>query len=108
MSITRVGSTEKFASGWETIFAGKQAAAQQGKKSAKSPAGQGGKKSKKKPKKDKRAAKAVAPAAPGLPKKPKKRPKAVSPTGPGDEVAKRSAAKRKGTTRTKRPRPSLR
>ena len=105
MSITRVGSTKKFANGWDGIFTaksgrkkgkGKKAAAK--KPSAKTAAK---KSSKKKP------AKIVAPTAPGVLKKSPSRPKVAKAGGPGDEKSKKSAAKRTSKTRTKRAAPEL-
>jgi hypothetical protein len=103
MSITRVGSTKKFADGWDGIFTVKPGQ-KKGKKAAKKPSAKTAakKSSKKKP------AKIVAPTAPGvLKKKPQPRPKIAKASGPGDEKAKKSAAKRTSKTRTKRAAPEL-
>jgi hypothetical protein len=100
MSITRVGSTKKFANGWDGIFTAKPGR----KKAAKKPSAKTAakKSSKKKP------AKIVAPTAPGvLKKKSQPRPKAAKASGPGDEKTKKSAAKRTSKTRTKRAAPEL-
>ncbi len=96
MSITRVGSTKKFADGWDNIFTGKSGK----KKSA-------GKKAAAKSK-GKKAAKNSAPAPAGnLATKRAKKHAGGKGKGPGDEEAKKSAAKRKSKTRTKRPKPAL-
>lgn len=108
MSITRVGSTKKFAVGWDGIFAGKKAALK-GKKTASSKAtgktssGKSGRKAT-----AKKPAKIVAPTAPGvLKKKAKHRPTVGKSGAPGDEKTKKSAAKRTSKTRTKRAAPEL-
>jgi hypothetical protein len=109
MSITRVGSTKKFAVGWDGIFTSKKASAK-GKKSAssKSTAQKASGKSGRKATAKKKPAKIVAPTAPGvLKKKAKQRPTGGKTGGPGDEKAKKSAAKRTSKTRTKRAAPEL-
>jgi hypothetical protein len=101
MSITRVGSTKKFANGWDGIFTAKPARKKAvGKKaSAKTAAKESAKK---------KPAKIIAPTAPGvLKKKSHPRPKVAKAGGPGDEKSKKSAAKRTSKTRTKRPAPEL-
>jgi hypothetical protein len=108
MSITRVGSTKKFADGWDNIFsgagkgkAGKKAAAKvAGKKSAARKTAKAKGKSK--------SAKNVAPApAAHVPstKKEKKNEGRGKKHGLGDESAKKSAAKRTSKTGKKRPAP---
>jgi hypothetical protein len=102
MSITRVGSSKKFADGWDGIFT--ESGRKKSKKAApKKPSAKAAakKSSKKKP------AKIVAPTAPGVLKKSKQRPKVAKAGGPGDEKAKKSAAKRTSKTRTKRAAPEL-
>jgi hypothetical protein len=106
MSITRVGSTKKFANGWDGVFTAKPGRKKgKGKKfAAKKPSAKTAakKSSKKKP------AKIVAPTAPGvLKQKSQPRPKVAKSGGPGDEKAKKSAAKRTSKTRTKRAAPEL-
>jgi hypothetical protein len=103
MSITRVGSTKKFANGWDGIFTAKPGR-KKGKKAVKKPSAKTAakKSSKKKP------AKIVAPTAPGvMKKKSQPRPKVAKAGGPGDEKSKKSAAKRTSKTRTKRAAPEL-
>jgi hypothetical protein len=108
MSITRVGSTKRFAEGWDNIFSGggkkkssKNATAKSaGKKSATRKAAKAKGKSK--------SAKNVAPApAAHVPstKKGKQNEGRGKKHGPGDEKAKKSAAKRKSKTGKKRPAP---
>ncbi len=114
MSITRVGSTQKFSAGWDGIFAGargKKAAKKSAKKAAKKPAEKkpAAKKAASKPAVGKKAAKQSAPPAPDRPKKKRatKRPAIGENQGPGDDVTKKVAAKRTGKTRTKRSAPVL-
>lgn len=108
MSITRVGSTKKFADGWDGIFSGSRGKSTAGMPTKKKAAGKKAiakavkKSAKKKP------AKSVAPAPPGgIKKKSKRRPAIGANQGPGDGAAKKSAAKRTSKTRTKRPQPAL-
>jgi hypothetical protein len=101
MSITRVGSTKKFAEGWDGIFKGKRGNASAKKSPSKKTAAK-----KKSPKKAAKNA-APAPVARYTKKRAKPAKSVANGKGPGDAETKKSAAKRKSKTRTKRPKPVL-
>jgi hypothetical protein len=102
MSITRVGSTKKFADNWDGAF-GRGGGKSGAKKTAAKKAG------KKAAKRAKKAAKNAATAPTVRFNKKKTTPaKAVANgKGPGDDETKKSAAKRKSKTGKKRPAPEL-
>lgn len=101
MSITRVGSTKKFAEGWDGIFAG-NGRKPRGKKAT-------GKKASSKKKAAKKSAKQTAPAPSGHLAKKKHKPRKPDGKndGPGDATAKKSAAKRTSKTPKRRAQPAL-
>jgi hypothetical protein len=97
MSITRVGSTKKFAENWENIFAPKRAKATSKKSVAKRSAApkRGGK------------ASAKSPTPTPTKRKTKAPPTAGTNQGPGDDAAKKSAAKHQASTGAARPKPVM-